>query len=118
MADFGLFLGFGWPVRGREQSAAKVFNEAVELWTKLQNEGQIASWQPVFLEPHGGDLGGFFLVWGERDKIAQIRAGDELVRLSTRAQLVVENFGVVGAQTGERIGEQMQMFLESSGELA
>ena len=118
MADFGLFIGFGWPVRGREQNATKVFNEAVELWTRLQNEGQVASWSAVFLEPHGGDLGGFFLVWGERDAIAKIRSSDELTRLATRAQLIVENFGIVGAETGDRIGAQMQMFLESSGELA
>jgi hypothetical protein len=117
VADFGLFVGFGWPVRGREQNAAKVFNEAVELWTQLQNDGRISSWQPVFLEPHGGDLGGFFLLWGERDAIAQIRASDELIRLSGRAQLIVENFGVVGAETGDRIGTQMQWFLEDSGEL-
>ena len=117
MADFGLFIGFGWPVRGREQNAAKVFNEAVELWTKLQNDGQIASWQPVFLEPHGGDLGGFFLLWGEQDKIAQVRGSDDLLRVATRAQLIVENFGIVGAETGDRIGAQMQIFLESSSEL-
>jgi hypothetical protein len=118
MADFGLFVGFGWPVRGREQNAAKVFNEAVEFWTRLQNDGEVESWNAVFLEPHGGDLGGFFLVWGERDKIAQIRAGEDLARLATRAQLIVENFGIVGAETGDRIGAQMQVFLESSGELA
>jgi hypothetical protein len=117
MADFGLFVGFGWPVRGREQKATTVFNEAVEYWTKLQNDGQIESWQPVFLEPHGGDLGGFFLVWGERDKIAQVRASDELLRLSARAQLIVEHYGVVGAETGGRIQTQMQMFLENAGEL-
>ena len=118
MADFGLFVGFGWPVRGREQNAAKVFNEAIELWTRFQNEGQIESWQPVFLEPHGGDLGGFFLLWGERDRIAQIRAGDDLARIAMRAQLVVENFGIVGAESGDRVGTQMQVFLESSNELA
>jgi hypothetical protein len=118
VADFGLFIGFGWPVRGREQKASQVFNEAVELWTRLQSEGAIESWQPVFLEPHGGDLGGFFLLWGERDRIAQLRASDELQRLMTRAQLIVESFGVVGAETGDRIGAQMQVFLESAGELA
>jgi hypothetical protein len=118
MGDFGLFVGFGSAVRGREQKAAQVFNEAVEYFTKLQNEGSIASWQPVFLEPHGGDLGGFFLVWGERDKIAQIRSSDDLTRLNARAQLIVENYGVVGAETGDRVGEQMGIFLQNSGELA
>jgi hypothetical protein len=118
MPDFGLFVGFGFPVRGREQKAAQVFNEAVEYWTQLQNDGRISGWQPVFLEPHGGDLNGFFLLWGERDAIAQIRASDELTRLATRAQLITESFGIVGAETGDRVGTQMQWFLDSSGELA
>jgi hypothetical protein len=118
MADFGLFIGFGWPVRGREQNAAKVFEEAVGLWTKLQQQGEIESWEPVFLEPHGGDLGGFFLIRGDRDAIAGLRFSDELLQLTTRAQLIVENFGVVGAELGERIGGQMQLFLEAAGELA
>ncbi|SRR5581483_3619514 len=118
MADFGLFVGFGFPARGREQASAKVFDEAVALWTRLQEEGRIESWQPVFLEPHGGDLGGFFLLWGEREQIAQIRSSDELSRLALRAELVVDHFGIVGAETGDRVGAQMQLFLESSSELA
>ena len=118
MADYGLFVGFGSPVRGREQNAAKVFNEAVEFFTQLQNDGRISSWQPVFLEPHGGDLGGFFLIRGDKEPIERLRGSDDFTRIGARAQLIVENYGVVGAETGDRIGEQMQMFLQSSGELA
>ena len=118
MAGFGLFVGFGYPVRGREQKAAQVFGEAVDLWTRLQQEGRLESWSAVFLEPHGGDLGGFFLLWGERDEISRLRTDDAFVRVTTRAQLIVDNFGVVGAQTGERIQPQMQLFMEQTGELA
>jgi len=118
MGDFGLFVGFGWPVRGREQKAAQVFNEAIGLWTRWQQNGTIDSWDAVFLEPHGGDLGGFFLLRGERDKIATARSSDELAEVATRAQLIVDRFGIVGAESGERIGAQMEMFLKSSGELA
>ena|SRR2546428_6700020 len=94
MADSGLFVGFFGPVRGREKQAVQVFNEAVGFYTKLQQDGEIESWDAVFLEPHGGDLGGFFLLRGERDKLAQIRAGDEFDQLNMRAGLVVEGFGV------------------------
>ena len=118
MAGYGLFIGFGFPVRGREQKASQVFNEFVAYLTGLQKDGTIESWEPFFLEPHGGDLGGFFVVRGERDSIARVRTSDEMERLTTRAQLIVENFGVVGAQTGERIGAQMELFLQSAGELA
>ena len=31
MADSGLFIGFGGPVRGREQQAIKAFNESFRI---------------------------------------------------------------------------------------
>jgi hypothetical protein len=118
MADFGLFIGWGNGVRGREAKAAGVFNEAVELWSRWQQEGTIEGWEAFFLEPHGGDLAGFFLLRGERDKIAQARASDDLSRIVLRAGLVVDNIGVVGLETGGRIMEQMQSFVEYATELA
>ena len=118
MPDYGLFIGFGWPVRGREQKAAQVFNEGIVLWKRWQDEGMIETWDAVFLEPHGGDLGGFFVLRGERDKVALARSSDDLAKFATRAQLIVDKFGIVGAEMGERIGAQMEMFLTSSAELA
>ena len=59
MADSGLFIGFGLPVRGRERQAIRVFNEVFEYYSRLQEQGEIESFEPVLLEPHGGDLGGF-----------------------------------------------------------
>jgi hypothetical protein len=117
MADFGLFIGFGYPVRGRERQAIKVFNEAMEYYARLQQQGEIESFESVFLEPHGGDISGFTLVRGDRDKLASIRTSDEFVRLSTRANLIVEGFGVVGANLGERIGTQIGVFNEQMEEL-
>src|SRR5579872_97524 len=72
MADSGLFIGFGAPVRGRERQATKVFNEAFEYYSRLQQEGEIESFEPVLLEPHGGELDGFFLLRGDQDKLARI----------------------------------------------
>jgi uncharacterized protein with GYD domain len=112
-----LFIGWGDAVRGREQNATKVFGEAIEFWTRLQESGEIESWTATFLEPHGGDLAGFFLIWGERDAVARIRASDEMAQLNLRASLIVENFGVVGAERGARIETQMGWFRESADEL-
>jgi hypothetical protein len=117
MADFGLFIGFGPPVRGRERQAIKVFNEAAEYYSRLQQQGEIEGFEPVFLEAHGGDLIGFFLMRGDRDKLARIRTSDEFTRLSLRAALITENFGVVGAQLGERIATQIGVFNEQVEEL-
>jgi hypothetical protein len=118
MADFGILIGWGNAVRGREQKSVAVFGEAVELLTRWQQEGQIEGWDVFFLEPHGGDLSGFFLVRGERDTIAKLRASDELADLNLRANLIVDGFGVVGFETGARVEEQMGKFVAAAGELA
>ena len=112
MADFGLFVGFGYPVRGRERQAVKVFNEAMEYYARLQQQGEIESFEPVSLEPHGGDLNGFTLIRGDQDKLASIRTSDEFARLSIRADLIVEGFGVIGAQLGEQIETLMGVYNE------
>jgi hypothetical protein len=118
MADFGVFIGYGTPVRGRERQAIKLFDETTEYYTRLQQQGEIESFEPVMLQPHGGDLSGFILLRGERDKlVASILASDEFTRLSTRADLLLERFGVVGALLGERIGTVNRVYNEQVEEL-
>jgi hypothetical protein len=118
MADSAIFMGWGEPIRGREQVSAGVFGEAVELWGRLEAEGAIESWEAYFLEPHGGDLNGFFLLKGDRTKLAELRTRDELDRIVMRGSMVVSNFGVVAAATGARIEQDMGRYLEAAGELA
>jgi hypothetical protein len=117
MANSGLFIGFGAPVRDRERQAIKVFNEAFEYYSRLQQEGQIEDFEPVLLEPHGGELGGFFLLRGDEDKLARIRGSQEFERLTARAQLIVENLGIVGTFLGERLMSQMSVFSKQVDEL-
>jgi|SRR5215469_17435131 len=117
MADSGLFIGFGVPVRGRERQAIKVFNEAFEYYSRLQQQGEIESFEPVLLEPHGGELGGFFLLRGDKDTLARIRTSEEFERLTARAQLIVENFGTVAGVLGERLMSQMSVFDQQVDEL-
>jgi hypothetical protein len=87
--------------RGREQKALELFQEALQYWERLRQAGEIESFEPVALEPHGGDLAGFLLAKGDPEKLARIRASDEFIALNTRGQLLVQNFGVVGAFVGE-----------------
>jgi len=117
MADYALFIGWGTTVRGREAKSASVFGEAVALWTKLQGDGVIESWAAYFLGPHGGDLGGFFLLHGDREKLALARASEEMDRVIERAELVVERLGVVEAFTGSAIESAMGRFLANASEL-
>jgi hypothetical protein len=117
MADSGLFVGFGVPVRGRERQAIKVFNEAFEYYSRLQQDGDIESFEPVLLEPHGGELSGFFLLRGDQDSLARIRASEEWERMTVRGQVIVEHIGVVSAFLGERLMSEMSVFSQQVEEL-
>ncbi len=117
MADSALFIGWHQPSRGRERAAVDVFGEAVAYYTGLQESGEIESFEVVFLEPHGGDLGGFFLLRGEAGKLGEVRTSDGFNRVSTRAGLVVDGFGVVGGSVGAAIDAQMATYQEAVGAL-
>lgn len=117
MADGGLFIGWGAPVRGREAKGLEVFSEALAYYGRLQQEGAIESFEPVILEPHGGDLQGFILLRGSAERLAQLRVDDEFVRLSTRASLIVEGVGVVGAALGDGLQESIDIYQQAISEL-
>jgi hypothetical protein len=118
MADAGLFIGWGEVVRGREAEAIQVFNETLGYYGRLQEEGTIEGFEPVFLEPHGGDLNGFILIQGDAEKLAALRVSDEFTQYSIRAGLVVEGFGVVGADLAGRLQRQMEYYTEQIGAFA
>jgi hypothetical protein len=113
MADRALFVGFGEPVRGREERAVHVFNEWVGMLGRMQSEGRIESMDVTLLDPHGGDLGGFFMIHGSADQCAALTNDDEFRRAVTDATMIVENFGVVSAVTGEGVSREMQMYSEA-----
>lgn len=118
MADHALFVGWGEIVTGREQQAVQVFSETVAFYGQLQQQGEIAGFEPFFLEPHGGDLGGFFLVRGERDQLARLRTSEEFLRVIQRASLVVHRIGVVSAFSGDELTRQLGEFQQQVADLS
>jgi hypothetical protein len=118
MAERALFVGFGTPVRGREERAVEVFNEFVGMFGRMTNEGRIERMDVTLLDPHGGDLGGFFMVHGTGEQCAALLNDEEFRRASIDAGLIVENFGVVPAVSGEAVGPLMQMYTEALGKVA
>jgi hypothetical protein len=118
VAGEALFIGWGQVVRGREQRALEVFNESVQYWGSLQEDGTIDSLDVVLLSPHGGDLAGFALLKGDGEKLALLRRDDEFIRRNARANLIVEGLGIVDAVSGERLGEQMGIFTKEAEEVS
>jgi hypothetical protein len=117
MADHALFIGWGTPVRGRERKAVQVFNESVQLWSAAQARGDIENFEVVLLEEHGGDLGGFALLRGEREKLDRYHASEEFQVAVARANFIVEGLGIVNAALGEAIARSMSRLEAVTGDL-
>ncbi len=117
MADNALFIGWGEVVRGREQKAVEVFNESIEYYGKLQQDGKIEGFEPWFLAGHGGDLGGFILVRGAREQLDEVQRSPEFERLQTRVAMIVDGSGTVPAYTGGELGRLMGEFQDATGDL-
>ncbi len=114
MAGEALFVGWGQVVRGREQLALEVFQESVAYYAELQKDGQIERFDAYLMEPHGGDLAGFFMLHGERSALDTMRSSPEFQRVIVRAGSIVDNLGVVRASSGDALAQQMALFGEVS----
>jgi hypothetical protein len=97
VAEYGLFIGWGWPRAGKEAGAAKVFEEAVAYWNGLKAADEIESFEFVELNAHGGDLSGFALLRGEAEKLGRLSMAPEFQRLTMRAGVCLEGVGVINA---------------------
>jgi hypothetical protein len=118
MADHGLFIGWGDPVYGREEKGLGVFNDSIEYYGKLQQDGRIESFDIAFLDPHGGDLAGFVILRGSRENLAAIRGDEDFRRLITRASLIIQSLGVVDALLGAEVAKEVEVYRAAAQELA
>jgi hypothetical protein len=112
MADAGLFIGWGEVVRGREDRALDVFNETVELYGQMQSDGRIESFEPVLLNPHGGELQGFVLLRGSESQIDAVARDEEFERVMTKASLIVDDLGIIPAAIGASLARGMGIYQE------
>ena len=117
MAGEALFIGWGEVVRGRERKAVEVFNESIQYYGQLQQDGKIDSFDAWFLAPHGGDLAGLILLRGEGDRLDAVRRSPDFELLMTRAGMIVDRVGVVSAYTGDDLGRLMGHFERAAAEL-
>ncbi len=117
MGDSALLITWGPAAAGRERHAVELFRESLEFFTKLVGERRIASVEPFFVEPYGGTLDGFFLIRGEQRELAMLRIDDDFRKMAVKAQVVMQNFAVIGAITGKRLNKHMAWFADAALEV-
>ena len=117
MAEFGLFIGWGSSQTGREAAGYKVFEEAVAYYDRLKAAGEIESWESVLLNPHGGDLTGFFLLRGDPEKLGRLSMSPEFQRLTMRAGVCLDSVGIVNALIDAGVTRSMGAWKEAIADL-
>jgi hypothetical protein len=112
MSSNVLFFGWNRSIPGRERMSAEHFQSFSEYLGAQQRKGVIQSFESVFLDPHGGDLNGFFFIKGDSDKLDQLMASDEWVTHQVRALLHLDHGGGVRGVTGDLLQQRMAIWLK------
>ncbi len=112
MADRVLFIGWQTPVRGSEERAVEVFNEAVGILGRRQQDGKLERFDVVLLEP-SGELNGFITVHGTAEQINALRDDAEFRRNTIDATLVVDGIQHIEGFANEGIAREMALYQEA-----
>jgi hypothetical protein len=108
--DYVLFVGWNRAVAGREKAALELFRYALAYFNEVKAAGQVASFEPVLLGAHGGDLNGFILIKGEEAKLDAVQHSEKFQDLITKVALNVEGVGVIRGWSGESMMNQVQRY--------
>ncbi|HLJ02197.1 MAG TPA: hypothetical protein VKT31_02090 [Solirubrobacteraceae bacterium] len=112
MADRMLFIGWGTPVRGREERGLEVFNEALGLYGRMQQDGRIEAFNVCLFDPNS-NLNGFIELHASAEQLAAARNDDEFRRVMMDAALVVDDLHVIEGFTNEGIAREMARYQEA-----
>jgi hypothetical protein len=110
--DSALFIGWGGLYPGRERVALEGYYEWVKLLEEFKQTGEIEDFMTFSLAPHGGDLAGFTLVFGDPIKLMQLTEREDVHRLALQAEFEFAKFGIVPAVTGKRLEEEFKLLEE------
>lgn len=113
MADRVLFIAWGESVHGREERGLEIFNEAMGILGRMQQEGRIEKFDVALLDPNGGDLEGYVAVHGNAEQLAAVRADEEFVRNTLDAQNIVHRLRHTEGYTNEGVARMMELYQQS-----
>ncbi len=111
MADRMLFIGWKAAARGREDRALEVFNEAVGILGRKQQDGAIESFDIALLAPNEA-LAGFMKIEGTAAQITALREDPEFLQNTVDAELAVDGIQHIDGWTNEGVAAQMDLFAQ------
>jgi hypothetical protein len=112
MADRVLHISWSAPIPGREERGLEVFNEAMGLYGRLQQDGRIESFD-VALFAANSDLNGYIELHGTHEQLDAAQQDEEFLRVTVDASLVVSDLRIAEAVTNEGVAEEMARYQEA-----
>ena len=116
MADRVLAITWGQTVRGREERALEVFNEAVGFYGRAAQEGRIEAFDVCILDPNAR-LNGFMTLKASREQLGALRADQGFRRLMADASLVVDELGIHEGACDQGVADQVALLQEAVGKV-
>ncbi len=117
MAQGAIVFRWGPAVRGRELKALGVFGESVGYWDDMVKNNRVSGHYPYFSTNR---TAGFWVIQGEMEDLMAIQAEEDYQRLTTRVQMIVEDYSAelhVGGSV-EEVADIMGMYSEVIEELS
>lgn len=109
MATAVLFIGWDRPATPKQEDAFKyLMEQGVPTLDGFQREGYFESKELVALTAHGGDLNGFVLLFGEREKLDALRRTDAFEAFSMSMSAHFTRYGVVPGLNSAGIAKVME----------
>lgn len=90
----------------------EVFNEAVGILGRKQQDGRIERFDVVLLEPVAG-LNGYITIHGTAEQIAALRQDDEFRRNMVDATLCVDGIQHIEGFANEGVAREMAIYQEA-----
>jgi hypothetical protein len=112
MADRVLLITWKRTVPGREERGLEVFNEALGLYGRRQQDGKIESFDVALLTPNNV-VDGYIAVHGSADQLAVLQEDEEFQRNMADASLIVEDLCMTPGYTDQGVAQQMAIYQDA-----
>ena len=113
-----LMLSFGAVHPGREALAVDLFTEVSRFLGKLLGDDVIEGFKPYFFaDGMQGDVVGFFVIEGQRERLDALRRKEEFQRMLLRVGAATANVRVESLIAGTEAGRFVNLYKEVRSEL-
>ena len=111
--DGALLISFGAVHVGREALAVDQFTELSRYLGRVLAEGAISGFRPYFFaDGRSGDVVGFLLLEGRRDRLDRLRREEDFVRHVLKAGAATANLRVQTLIAGSEAGRLVNLYRE------